>query len=228
MAARGFLGPRTLDEISMLTTTQIEYLCKIGLITPTIENGIVLYISENLPDCVIYAKYEEFKQQMGLTDINLHWLTTKNAFMAGGAVLNWALSENMNEDFDFFFSDNDCAGRFELVVKNYFSFCRTTHCATTYMKDATIIQLVGVEGAHYSFFGCPREVINRFDIDLCKFAVDNEFVYTTRYAIKDMISKSLHYKEDCQIKYLNQTSSQRLFKYSRKGFYATDKNFGRI
>jgi hypothetical protein len=161
---------------------------------------------------------------MGLDDLRLHWMTTSTAFQAGGAVLNWVLRETKNEDIDFFFTGPDVAERFELMAKQYFAYCRETYCAKTYQNDATILQLVGNQCSPAHFFGSPADAIGRFDLELCKWAVDSENVYTTNYAVRDLIAKSLHYNGENSIQYLNQTSTQRLFKYSRKGYYASDRD----
>jgi len=212
----------------LITTSQIESLCKIANLVPFKKDNTVLYIIGTAANYNISFPYDLFKKEMGLDDIRLHWLTTKDAFLAGGSVLNWILSENQNEDIDFFFSDRDAETRFELFVKSYFTYCRETGCAKTYMNENTILQLVGSMHSPVHFFGRPLDVISRFDIGLCKFAVDNDTVYTTYFSVRDLISKSLHYNKDNRIKYLTESSVQRLFKYSRKGFYNSDENTGRV
>ena len=213
----------------MLTTDQITYLCFLADLTSCQRNNQVLYITDKADQSAnLTIPFNDFQRNMGLEDLRLHWLTTTNAFIAGGAVLNWALREQQNEDIDFFFTDVEVGNRFEAVICNYFKLCRETMCAKTYQNESVILQLVGTTGSPYQFFGSPVEVLNRFDMDLCKWAADCNNVYTTNWAIRDAITKSLHYKEDCQIKYVTQSSMQRLFKYSRKGFYASDTNTWKV
>lgn len=215
----------------MLTNKRINILCGIIDAIPIHHKDTIVYILDaKRGNDNLRMRYNWIKANMELDDIRFHWLTTKNSFIAGGAVLNWMLQEENNEDTDFFCIDKETSERFDSVIKTYFSFARETHCAKTYMgiEDGVILQTVGTTCSPGSFFGRPEEIIKRFDMDVCKFAVDSDTVYTTPSAIIDLISKSLHYNPDNQIKYITQSSMQRLFKYSRKGFYSSDANIGNV
>ena len=58
--------------------------------------------------------------------------------------------------------------------------------------------------------GKVKDVVSRFDYDLCKFAVDVDNVYFTPKSITDLISLRLDGSPKHQF---------RAYKYSRKGFF---------
>ncbi len=140
--------------------------------------------------------------------------------------MNWVWGENKNEDIDFFFTNHDSAQNFRTLISGY-GFVETseTKYALTcfHEEEGLIIQIVGtqeISGREEDImfngfipFGTPEETIKRFDIELCKFAVDGDNVYFTVGAALNLINKSIHFNIE---KYNTQ---ERIMKYSRKGFY---------
>jgi hypothetical protein len=189
--------------------------------------------------------YNEFKKQMGLEDPRLHWLLSHNGFMSGGAVLAWLLQDNSSNDIDFFFRNKDAANSFALFIEQY-DFVETndtTYAKTFFNKDeGVILQVVGAgdaenkklhDGTPVSLFGSPLEIINNFDISVCKFAVDSDMFYSNREAIADLITRTLHLNMEKNVSgFLSKVKSifgtkgnialpfvERVLKYHHKGFY---------
>lgn len=212
----------------MLNNNQIKTLAEIGKLDISEYQGYVLGVNCS-EDNKIKMSYEEFKKAMCLPDMRLAWMLGNNNLLAGGSVLNWIWGEQTNDDYDFFFKDLQALENFELFLKNYFIFSHETKCAKTYVSDdnGLIVQLVGSKYALPTFFGTPEEVIGRFDLGICRFAVDSDYLYTTSCSIRDLISKSLIiYNKNNEIKY-NISTIARLFKYSRKGFYRWNSGSGK-
>lgn len=212
----------------MLNNSQINFLAKISNIDAYKYGDLIIGVNnrQHFTACVKYP-YEEFKTRMGLQDIRFDWLLTDKVFLAGGAVLNWVWGENKNEDIDFFFTNPDSAQNFRALIQSY-GFVETseTKYAMTCFNDddGTILQVVGTKDAgggkkddqlFNGFIPCgtPPETISRFDIELCKFAVDGDSVYFTVGAALNLMNKTIHSSGQ---KY---NTSDRVLKYNRKGFY---------
>lgn len=212
-----------------LTNAQLCTLVELAGIQ-TITYGDLLIGVKTKNDTTISVPYDYFKQKMGLDNIRFDWLLTDRIFLAGGSVLNWIWNENKNEDIDFFFADKEAARNFGTVIENWgFEQTKSTQYASTYFnaEDGLIVQVVGAEtddrrSKHreqtdefngFIPFGQPQEILSRFDLEICKFLIDGNYVNFTAKAVVDFISKRLVVKNK---KY---NTPQRLIKYNRKGFY---------
>lgn len=210
-----------------LTNNQINELISIARLKASYYSDLVIgVIPSGTKEAQSYP-YEDFKKRLGLDDIRFHWLCSDRVYLAGGAALNWIMSENKNEDIDFFFKNEETANNFKLAIQNWnFKETRESNYAKTFFNpdEKVIVQLVGADRKYerdvkiseqngFIPFGTPQETIERFDIEVCKFAVDSENVYFTETAILDLIQKRA---SSSKTKY---NTSHRLIKYSRKGFY---------
>jgi len=230
----------------MLTQEQVKFLCYVSDLELKKHNNIPygVYKKETTYKDVL-VPYNEFKKLMGLEDPRLHWLLSYNGFMAGGAVLAWLLQDDSGNDIDFFFRNKDAANSFSLFIGQYdFVETNDTTYAKTYFnyEESVILQVVGGgeaenkklhDGTAVSLFGSPMEIINNFDISVCKFAVDCDNFYSNRNAIADLITRTLHLNiEKNTSGFFNTVKSmfgskgnmtlpyvERVLKYHRKGFY---------
>jgi hypothetical protein len=137
--------------------------------------------------------------------------------------LSWVSSEpNKGGDVDFFFHKPEDSEMFKLVIENYgFRPTRQTEYALTCFnpEEKVVIQIVGngnlCINPNRILFGTPRKVIDAFDLTLCRFAVDADFLYTDTMAIRDLITKSLRYG----VVSIPAITTNRIVKYVRKGYY---------
>jgi hypothetical protein len=185
----------------------------------------------NKSDEFITIPYEQFKNHMGLEDIRFNWLLGKNNYMAGGLVLNWINSEQKNDDVDFYFFNPQAVENFEVLITELcgFKFTHRSNYAQTYYNPDTntILQIVdgfieeiqdGIKGERI-LIGEPKEVLSGFDFGLCRFAVDENNVFTSVYSIRDLLSKSIRlYKV-----WNSEQTAARIMKYNKKGFYLSKK-----
>lgn len=165
-------------------------------------------------------------------------LMTEGCFLAGGSIRSLVADEEV-ADFDVFFkeqpvfetiveadaqnilvtsADTEVLRTYSQVVKNVrrileiekfkLVFACPVGKLFTYVKDGIKIQLI------LQTWGDPQDVINDFDFNACKAAIDNQFVYIDRSFLKDVKSKvlSIH-----KITY-PAASIKRLVKYSNKGY----------
>lgn len=205
----------------MLSNYQVEYLAKKAeLKVHWLDNNTPIGIGRGSDDIVCYP-YEDFKLGMGLEDIRFHWLLGDNNFIAGGSVLNWVWQESKNEDTDFFFKTPESSETFMLFLESVGvkKTKETGYAKTLFDSDSNaIIQVVGNRNLENNdtgaFYGDVYHILKRFDIELCKFAVDIDNVYFTRRAIQNLISLQLEATD-----FLESKSIYRIEKYLRKGFY---------
>jgi hypothetical protein len=221
----------------MLTQKQMKRLAAVGDIQLKHHNGKPIGVLGSRSKSVdITFPYNKFKDIMGLEDLRLHWLLNNNIVIAGGAVLGWILGTKNEGDIDFFFKDKNTLENFEMLINSYsFKKVSSSSCADTYShEDGVTIQLVGASSSgeestfdwdslmeekypNFDPFGDPLEVIHSFDLKICQFAVDCDSLYTTSGAIVSVLSKLLDPVNTGTRHNLN-----RVFKYSRKGFYISD------
>jgi len=214
----------------MLNNQQVVYLCKlVALKTIKSDDGTIISVMPSKTDAVVIDTYSNFKLNMGLDDIRFDWLLSPGSCIAGGSVLAWILRENNSTDVDFFFADEEKADNFAQFVGNSFEFVetnKTTYAKTFFHTNGAILQVVGagrggisagifksgeaLHGTPNTLFGSPIEIINDFDITVCKFAVDKDSVILTKQSVIDLINKRLTFST---------INTNRLLKYYRKGFY---------
>lgn len=216
----------------MLTHNQIIELSKICDLKIRCCDGVPISVYPCRDKKVKYP-YEDFRKRLGLEDLRLSWLLGKNNIIAGGSVLNWIWGENTNTDIDFFFKDQESSEIFVEFIKGIgFKLSGKTSYAETYFEkeQALILQVVNGfrtirnnslflidydEGPKsLSFYGMPFDVISSFDIHLCRFAVDNEYIYTTKYAIQSLFRMTVSVTG----KQRDYAMVGRLLKYVNKGF----------
>lgn len=211
----------------MLTHKQIITLANIGKLKIKCCDSIPIAVSPIKYNDIIYP-YEDFKREMGLDDLRLNWLLGKNNMIAGGSVLNWIWGEKTNGDIDFFFRNEESADIFTEFIKGIgFKLVKETGYALTYFEQqqGLILQVVGnpnenpyIKDNNFIAYGTPQEIIENFDIYVCKFAVDSDYVYTTSRAIQDLLKMTVDYSSNEKRNVL-----LRLFKYVHKGFYPSSK-----
>ena len=219
----------------MINNKQIDFLAKIADLNVHKVNEIVTGISYVNNDSVIKHKhivedkcksisYDYFKEQMGLEDIRFGWLLGENNFLAGGSVLNWIWQENTNEDTDFFFKDPDSAETFGYFLQSIgLIHTKSSGYASTYFSpdNGAIIQAVGTSRQEAypnpldNNFGPPEDIIAKFDIHVCKFALTVDTLFYTRKAIENLIKLELDITENIK----PHNAIYRINKYTRKGFY---------
>jgi len=207
----------------MLNQNQIKALAKIaGLRLNYIDDVPVSVLGSD--DRYIQYPYEDFKSELELDDIRLQWLLGMDNFVAGGSVLNWIWGEDTNQDVDFFFRQGDKIDTFTAFIESIgFVYTRDTMYAKTYFEpnDNLVIQVVGhIDDSHTTFysFGHPTQIIDRFDIHLCKFAVDKDYVYMSTQAVRDLLKLTVDATGHEKPLFIN-----RLFKYIQKGFYCSPR-----
>lgn len=207
-----------------LDIKQLQYLCGLSDFDICYIDGIMTGIK---PGKFKYIKvpYNEFRQNMGLDDLRFSWLLGHNNMIAGGSVLTWIFKRDNKSDWDFFFTNQESADNFKRIIEG-FGFVETKEStyATTHFhpEDKVVIQVVGATNTDWAdgrAYGTPHEVISRFDMGLCRFAVDCDFLYTTTDAIRDLITKSIRIYDNKKL------IIDRLVKYRSKGFYTPDEVF---
>lgn len=193
-------------------------------------SGVNLICVDDIPisvrrvaDVKIKYPYELFKKHMGLDDIRLHWLLSPNSMIAGGSALNWVWGEKKNEDIDFFFRNAESAENFKLFIQNIdFVSARITNYAETYFNkdDGLIIQVVGSQNMSDNFiaYGPVVAILENFDMHVCKFAVDCDYIYTTTRAVQDLLKLTIDTTGLEKNNFL-----LRLVKYIKKGFYPSPR-----
>lgn len=224
----------------MLSNKQIEYLvdlCKIRV--RRIDSKVVGLFEPNKD--IMKINYTEFKDSMEIDDIDMHWLTSYNGYIAGGAVLNWVWQENTNRDIDFFFVSEDAYDRFRAMIES-FGFVRIdpnnaldyskTDPRLPYKNSNKKIQVIGgqweigwrgYEKLHGVPYATPIENIKRFDLRICQFAVDCENVYFSKRAVADLLTRRI-----VPLQKGGPRFRSRLDKYIDKGLYYEEyKNVGK-
>jgi len=216
----------------MLNNEQITFLAKLANLDIYTYDELIIGVNNRKHSSVIIKhSYDDFRAKMGKEDIRLHWLLSDKCFLAGGSVLNWVWGEDKNEDIDFFFTNEDSSQNFRALINNYgFEETQSTHYALTCFnqEEGLIIQVVGSSSAKsankkraefngFIPFGTPEETIGRFDISVCKFSVDCDYIYFTVGAIHDLISMNINASES------RRNTKQRILKYNRKGFYLPEE-----
>lgn len=180
---------------------------------------------KRVPDKEIKYPYELFKENMGLDDIRLHWLLGHNNIIAGGSVLNWVWGEETHEDIDFFFRGKEYAETFKHFIKNIgFISSRTSAYAETFFnrEGKLIVQVVGGKDTTKDFraYGPPDMILENFDMHVCKFAVDCDYIYTTTRAIQDLLKLTIDTTGHEKPPFL-----LRCLKYIKKGFFPSPRVF---
>jgi len=209
---------------TMLNESQVKYLASL--------HGHEIYIENTLTGLVprptnrgIVVPYNEFKKNMGLDDIRFNWLITDKNYIAGGSVLSWITQRPNDGDTDFYFKSSKTYEKdtqnFKNCLEEMFKFVETGNSiyAYSYFNSESNSKVQVVSGSMgpnaKSLCGRPIDIIKEFDISLCKFAIDNESLYTFSSSIRDLLSKSIRidnvWNEDL--------SSPRVMKYSRRGYY---------
>lgn len=218
----------------MLTDQKIHYLAKLADINVITIEGVptgIAHKSGSYKPGHIKVEYEEFRKHMGLDDLRFSWLLSPRTMIAGGAVMNWIWGESTNEDIDFFFLNTMAALDFILMISRFgFEQAFSTGYANTYMHpdNHAVIQVIGASHAGTEYvrpsqdtfipFGNPSEILDRFDFNVCRFLVDDMYVYTTRAAIIDLIELKVSEPKDKR-----KLSINRVLKYAKKGFYTDSK-----
>jgi len=219
----------------MINAEQANYL--LSLVKP----GKVIYdmdtpVSVHYPrkNELIKVNYEDFKTCMDLEDIPLHWLTSYNIHIAGGAVMNWVWQEHTNNDIDFFFATEGAFHAFESFISSYgfeeMGSSNGHYGGQPFKKlnnsdEGMVIQLIG--GGEWNIsqgydtirlnpYGDPVENIRRFDIRVCQFAVDCENIYMSRFGVLDLLTKRLI--RNAEVKRKQGRFQNRIKKYQEKGF----------
>jgi len=206
----------------VLNPNQIKFLAKWAGMKLIYIDDVPVSISRTI-DKPLRCSYEAFKEGMGLEDIRLHWLLGRNNMLAGGSVLNWVWGEAKHEDIDFFFKGAESVEVFGLFIQTIgFVSTRVTHYAETYFhpEEGLIIQTVGGVDKSRDFraYGEPAEVIASFDMYVCKFAVDADYVYASTRAIQDLLKLTL-----ATTGFEKEYFLPRYMKYVKKGFFPCSK-----
>ena len=211
----------------MLNKSQIQFLANKAQLDVYTHDGIITGVNNRQHrSASIWCPYEEFKNGLGREDIRFHWLLSDKAYLAGGSCLNWVWGENKNEDYDLFFTNADTLENVYRWIVN-FGFeetLNTKYARTMFNKEAKVaIQLVGNkdvehwgdigEELRFVSFDRPTKTIGRFDLDVCKFAVDVNAVYFTVGAVLDLLNLTIN------AKITKNSTHDRILKYNRKGFY---------
>lgn len=182
---------------------------------------ISIRVMRNLDNEVLSYPYDNFKIGMGLEDMRFAWLLGENNFIAGGAVMNWVWQEGKNEDVDFFFKNRESADMFVTFLESIGSVEKksTSYARTLFNKESkAIMQVVGPQEnkpVGPVAFGTVEETISRFDIDVCKFAIDVDNIYFTQGAILDLIRLTIEANDSMRA----ETAVYRISKYLKKGFH---------
>lgn len=204
----------------MLKQEQIKFLAEAAQIKAVIYNNVVISVKPEFGRENKIVKYpvEEFQKRIGLEPMRFQWMLGETNLLAGGSVLNWIWQENKNQDTDFFFKSEDNVEVFTAFLKSIgLTKTKTTNYAKTYFDDnsGAIIQVVSpTQNIGFTGYGTPEQIISKFDIDVCKFAVDNNYIYFSVGAICDLVSMTLEITENIKSKDI-----YRIFKYLKKGFY---------
>lgn len=200
----------------MLNTAQIEYLAGLSGCRIIKINQEPVSIVRPDKNRKIVVPYENFKNNMGLEDLDWQVLCGQYNMIGGGAALNWVWQEEKNEDIDFFFLNNEGKRVFaSFISAPSFGFhcSRETGYADTYFNAERNItfQLVSL---HY---GTPFEILAHFDFGVCKWIVDADNLYTYAHTISDLLAMRL---SDTNNKTgIKGSFVARVLKYYRKGFY---------
>ena len=197
----------------MLNNEQCKILARYAELKIISDNGLMCSVGEADKNALIKIRLEEFVDRMQLEPMRLSWLLGNNNYIAGGAVLNWILQENKNEDIDFFVKDEEAANMFiSFILGLGFVFSSNSGYATTFFNSETglILQVIR------RFMGSPERIISTFDINLCKFAIDADHLYTQRYAVLDLLSNMIRINDNHTTKF---NILDRVLKYQRKGFF---------
>jgi hypothetical protein len=182
----------------------------------------------------IMINYEEFRAAMGLEGLRFHWLCGATNMLAGGSVLDWIEGRTVSSDWDFFFNLPESTEMFKLMAETYgFVSTHLTDYALTcfHPEEYATIQIVGYghrsknlgyyDSPAARFFGTPQEVTGRFDLTLCRFAVDADCFYTDTMAIRDLITRSIRLG---LVSSPNMTA-ERVIKYAKKNYYLPQSVF---
>lgn len=162
------------------------------------------------------------KATLGMTDFpaihilnrdlgNILDLGNGNAFIAGGAARLWYENRDVGtHDVDvYFFSEKDwirCHDRFDADIKNKQTFV-STNASTFTVDNKYKIQLIKTQ-----FSKDPYEIINNFDISVCKIATDGYKWYLGENFAQDLKNRVLRF-DKVTSKFL-----KRYIKYQIYGF----------
>jgi hypothetical protein len=207
----------------VLNNKQIEYLVRLSGSSAIYEGDQPISILLSDTDQQIVQPYETFRNRMGLADLRWHGLLGKRNMIAGGAVLNWVWGENTNEDTDFFFLNADGKNDFASFVSTpAFEFHRSgkTGYADSYFnaENNVLLQLV-------SFcYGEPFNIMRYFDLNVCKWVADADWIYTYRRAITDLLELRMAQTRSPA----RESPLHRILKYHRKGFFLSTDLMSKI
>lgn len=202
----------------MLKDNQIKYLCELSDFGYRFVGDKLTGISCNTFKDVS-VNYNEFKTKMDLPDLRYTWLLNNHNIIAGGSVVDWIVGLKPN-DYDFFFTDIESAEAFRLVAESFgFVMVRVSSYAATLInpEDNSMIQIVGYGMYNSPFFGKSREILDSFDISVCRFAIDIDNIFFNTSSLRDLITKTLRINKHSPL------TADRIVKYCKKGFYVPDR-----
>jgi hypothetical protein len=216
----------------MLSTAQIQVLADLSDFEVVKSDELIIGLK--LPQAYkpIQTSYDNFKAAMGLEELRFHWLCGSTNMIAGGSVLDWIEGRPTSADYDVFFTSPDSTEMFKLMIENYgFVPTRQTDYALTCFnpEEGVVIQIVGYgnskrlmyDSPAAELFGTPQSVISKFDITLCRFAVDADYLYTDTMTIRDLITKSIRLGVVSNL----ELTTERVIKYAKKGYYLPQSVF---
>lgn len=134
-----------------------------------------------------------------------------NYWLAGGAVLRVLEGNTEHADVDLFFHDGDAAREYEDALLGA-DFTKLADAPPTYKRGAETVQCI-----NFKFYDSMREVLESFDISVCKVGFEGGKLVADAEVLDDIRTKRPRF---CAL--VNAPATLlRVVKYSKRGYVFT-------
>lgn len=162
-----------------------------------------------------YNIISSLRDRFGVFDIH------NGIWIAGGAVLAMLDGRSMiKRDVDMFFANKKQASTLHEIIKDQLIVRNTvtTNNALTLSTKFETLQLITKK-----YYSSPFEVIDSFDINVCQFITDGEYLAYSDAAYEGWQNKTLQY-----LRPKEHVSLLRIFKYSLQGYTCDSKTMSDV
>lgn len=137
-----------------------------------------------------------------------------NCWIAGGSVLNYAIGKSITNDYDLFFPNSIAFGKaYEYFMSKGAEIVYESDKGLKLKYKDKVFDLIKIH------FNSIEELLNDFDLTICKIGVSYDGVY-----LNDMYKKDIENKRICIVNYKNPYQLfKRIIKYMSRGFSISNK-----
>lgn len=153
--------------------------------------------------------------------------TSRNVWLAGGALRGIIDKNNEISDFDVFFKNKSAYDNINARFERHKIFKLVFSCPNNKLK--TYSGIVNDDGKDYyikiqlitpQFYDSPETLLDSFDINACRLMIDDKYLYTYRSVLQDIKHKEINLHN---VTHPNATF-KRMLKYQSKGYKITNNS----